>query len=148
MMITYTQTSTISCEIEDLFNFHLDTSNIKAITPPDTVVTLLNPEITPHEGAVIRIKTVKFFIPTYWEVQISQLESPQLLVDTALRSPFKFWRHTHAFREVEGGCELKDVIEYELPFGWLGKLVGGFIAKDIAAMFSYRHERSKALLEA
>jgi len=142
------QKSIIACSIEELFKFHLDSNNIKKITPQNIEVELLNDDGFTYEGKIVKLKTKIFFIPTYWEVKIEKVIVNHLLVDIALQSPFKYWRHQHVFKEKGEVCELKDIIEYQLPFGILGKLVEPFIKKDIKSMFFYRHEKTKQLLEA
>lgn len=142
-----TKISLISCTIDELFNFHLDSENITKITPHNIKVELLSSDTKAFEGKVIKIKTTKFFIPTYWEVKIEKLKSPSILVDVALKSPFKYWKHQHIFTKKGNVCELKDIIEYELPFGILGKIVEPLITHDIQKMFDYRHKRTKELLE-
>jgi ligand-binding SRPBCC domain-containing protein len=62
--------------------------------------------------------------------------------------PFKIWRHTHAFEFAGGGTRVIDRIEYELPFGWLGRLagaLGGRLAMKV--LFSFRQKATKRLLE-
>jgi ligand-binding SRPBCC domain-containing protein len=142
------QSSDIKCSVDALFDFHLDSNNISKITPPDTEVTLLNEDTKAYEGKRVRIKTVKFFIPTYWEVEILKLQRPNLLLDLAIKSPFKYWKHQHIFTQKDDGlCELKDIIEYEMPFGFLGRLVSPLIERDIKKMFLYRHQKTKEILE-
>jgi len=146
-MKTIIKTSFINCDLKALFDFHLDSNNITKITPKDTKVELLSADTQTYVGKIVKIKTTKFFIPTYWEVHIERLESPNILVDLALKSPFKYWKHQHIFTQKGNMCELKDVIEYELPFGILGKLVSSFIENDITKMFDYRHQQTKIILE-
>jgi len=110
-------------------------------------VKLLNSESETFEGKIVKIKTTKFFIPTYWEVKIEKLDKPNILVDVAIKSPFKFWKHQHIFTQKGSMCELKDIIEYEMPFGIFGKIVEPLITLDIKNMFQYRHEETKRLLE-
>lgn len=69
------------------------------------------------------------------------------MVDLAIKPPFKYWKHQHIFTKKGSLCELRDIIEYELPFGILGKIFAPFIKKDIKAMFEYRHQRTKEILE-
>lgn len=137
----------ISCSIEKLFAFHLDSNNIKKITPKDTKVELLNKNFMAKEGEVLNIKTTKFGIPTIWSVEISLIKEPNMLVDTALKSPFKFWRHSHIFTKKGEVCELKDVVEYELPFGFIGNFFSSFIENQLENMFEYRHKETKKLLQ-
>lgn len=146
-MKTIIKTSIINCTLEELFEFHLDSENITKITPPNTKVTLLNEDTTTYEGKIVKIKTVKFFIPTYWEVKIEKLQKSDILVDVAVKSPFNYWKHQHLFTKKGNMCELNDVIEYELPFGFLGKIVAPFIELDIKNMFDYRHKITKEILE-
>lgn len=146
-MQTFEKVSIIkNCDIDELFDFHLDISNLKNITPPDTKVELLNKDFVPHEGGVLRIKTVKHFIPTIWEVRIDKLQRPSLLVDIAVKSPFKYWEHSHVFTKRGNVCELKDIVTYELPFGKIGSFFNFFIKRELENMFEFRHEITKKLL--
>lgn len=147
-MKIFEKTSLLKCDVKELFDFHLDVRNLKSITPPDTKVTLLNKDFIPKEGAILKLKTVKNFIPILWEVKIQTLQSPNLLVDVALKSPFKFWKHSHIFAQKDNGmCELKDRLEYELPFGVFGSLFNFFIKYEFGKMFTYRHNITKQILQ-
>ena len=147
MRRTLTYRSDITCSTEELFDFHTDSANIKAITPPNTKVQLLNEDTTTYEGKVVRLKTTRLFIPSYWDVEIQKLERPHILIDLALRSPLKYWRHQHIFTQKDGACELRDIIEYELPFGIPGRLLAPLFERDIKQMFEDRHKRTKEILE-
>ncbi len=49
---------------------------------------------------------------------------------------------THTF-ELDGpdACFLEDKVEYALPFGFLGRWVGGkYVRNKLAKLFEYRHE--------
>ncbi len=146
-MKRYEKTSLISCEIEELFQFHLDSNNIKKITPKDTKVELVNKDFIATEGEILEIKTTKFFLPVFWAVEISLIKKPNMLVDTALSSPFEFWRHSHIFTQKGNVSELKDVIEFELPFGFIGNLFSSFMESQLDKMFTYRHKQTKMILE-
>ncbi|WP_417325489.1 SRPBCC family protein [Halarcobacter sp.] len=146
-MKKYEKTSFIDCTLEELFDFHLDVNNLKAITPDNIQITFLEENFTPKEKGVLKIKTVKNFLPIRWEVKIEKLQRPNILVDLALKSPFKYWKHSHVFTKKGNMCELRDVIEYELPFGKLGELFDFFIKKELDSMFTYRHNKTKKLLE-
>ena len=147
-MKIYEKTSFIECEIEELFEFHLDLTNLQAITPKDTKVSLVGELFTPKEGDILKLKTFKNFIPIDWDVLIQKVEKPNILVDLALTSPFSFWEHSHIFTKKEDGmCELKDVVKYKAPFGFIGVLFDFFISYELEKMFTYRHEVTKKILE-
>jgi len=146
-METIIQSTFIKCTLEELFNFHLDTNNIKLITPKHTKVELINYEEKTYEGKIIKLKTTRAFIPINWIVKIEKYQYPNLMVDVAIKSPFAFWEHQHIFTQKGNKCELKDAIKYEPPFGILGKFIAPLLKKDIINMFEYRHKQTKLLLE-
>lgn len=137
------QTTLINCTVEELFDFHLDTNNIKLITPKHTKVELIDDEGKTYEGKIIKLKTTRSFIPIYWIVKIEKLQYPNLIVDVATKSPFAFWEHSHIFIQKGNMSELKDLIKFKLPFGILGKIIEPLIKKDIKNMFEYRHLQTK-----
>lgn len=147
-MRVYEKCSTIQCDIEHLFNFHLDLRNLVKITPKGTSVKLVGELFTPAKGSIIALDTVQNFIPIRWEVQVSELQKPNLLVDTAVKSPFKFWKHSHIFTQTrKGETKLCDRVEFTLPFGFIGRLFEGFIAWQLEKMFLYRHNETRKILE-
>ncbi len=136
-----------NCSQKELFDFHLDTKNLKQITPKDTKVEILNENFTPKQGEILKLKTTKHFITTTWEVKIKKIQRPNLLVDFVLKSPFKFWEHSHIFTQVGKDCELKDIVTYELPFGKFGEFFDFFIQKELENMFKFRHKITKEILK-
>ena len=147
-MAIYQRSTLIECSQEALYAFHLDVENLTKITPKGVSVRLLNEDFVPHEGGVLHIKSVKNFIPMKWEVLIEKMDEPRLLVDVAIRSPFTMWRHSHIFTQVnQTQCELKDVIEFTLPFGALGRLFERFVIREFETMFTFRQSETKRILE-
>lgn len=132
---------------EELFDFHTDVNNLVKITPPGMKATILNEEFNIKEGEVLRIKTVKNFIPIIWEVKIDKIQNPKLLVDIALKSPFKYWKHSHIFTKKGNSVELRDEVVYELPFGKFGNIFDFLIRKELKKMFDFRHNITKELLK-
>jgi len=132
---------------QELFDFHLDTNNIKIITPKDIKVELLNAETKTHEGKIVKLKTTKMGIPTYWEVLIEKMEEPKILVDVAIKSPFKYWKHEHIFEESKEGTYLIDRIEFNLGIPLIGCLIESLLKLDIKKMFHYRHNQTKKYFE-
>jgi ligand-binding SRPBCC domain-containing protein len=49
---------------------------------------------------------------------------------------------------VNGKTELTDIVEYETPFGFLGRIANTLvIRRQVEEMFSYRQAATKRLLE-
>jgi ligand-binding SRPBCC domain-containing protein len=146
-MFTVIKKSFINCSVDELFDFHLDTNNIIKIIPKNIEVELLNTDNHTYEDKIIKLKTTRFFVSVYWEVKIEKLEKPNMLVDVAIKSPFVYWKHQHIFTKKGNVTELKDIIEYKLPFGVIGKLLNIFVDYDIRKMFEFRHLNTKKILE-
>lgn len=146
-MKRYEKTSIIRCGVQELFDFHCDLNNIPIITPKDTKVSLVGEVFTPTRGSIIKLNTVKNFIPMVWVVEVQELTSPNLLVDVALKSPFSYWKHAHVFTDMgDGTCELKDIVEYVAPLGFVGRWFDCIVRHELEKMFTYRHQVTNEML--
>ena len=61
--------------------------------------------------------------------------------DVQLSGPFSRWEHTHSTDPAgSGGCRLTDRIDYQIPLGFIGNLLGGrLIRRQLERTFDYRH---------
>ena len=55
--------------------------------------------------------------------RITAMEAPDYFVDEQVNGPFKRFRQEHEFKEDSAGTVMIDRIEFEAPFGPLGRLV-------------------------
>ncbi len=63
-----------------------------------------------------------------------------------IEGPFKIWHHQHFFKAVEGGTEITDIVNYQVPLGPIGKLFHPLIVKNkVAGIFEYRNKRIKEI---
>ena len=61
--------------------------------------------------------------------------------------PYDYWHHRHTFREIEGGVEMTDFLQYSLPMGYFGELVNMLIVSlRLEEVFNYRKKRIEELL--
>jgi uncharacterized protein (TIGR01777 family) len=65
--------------------------------------------------------------------------------DTQVSGPFARWEHRHSFTDaVNDRCVLTDHIEYEVPGGAVGRLLGTrLVQRKVATMFEYRHNTTR-----
>jgi ligand-binding SRPBCC domain-containing protein len=60
-------------------------------------------------------------------------------IDEMLAGPFKKWRHLHKFHNIDGKqTDIINEIEFELPYGILGKLFEVYAYKQLKNTFEYR----------
>jgi ligand-binding SRPBCC domain-containing protein len=69
-------------------------------------------------------------------------------VDEQLEGHFKTFKHKHIFEEVNGVTSMKDVLQYETPFDFLGKLFDQiFLKKHLINFLIIRNQAIKFLAE-
>jgi ligand-binding SRPBCC domain-containing protein len=61
-------------------------------------------------------------------------------VDIMLSGPFKRWKHVHKFLyDIEQNqTEVVDEVEFELPYGLVGKMLEGFASNKLRKIFDHR----------
>ena len=128
--------------LEDVFAFFESPWNLEAITPPWLRFEILE---TTHDtmrvGTEIAYRLRWQGIPMRWRTRIAECDSPRMFVDEMTAGPYRRWYHRHSFTPVHGGVEVVDEVEYELPLGWLGRLVhSALIRAQLQAIFDYRRD--------
>jgi ligand-binding SRPBCC domain-containing protein len=133
---------------EAAFAFHLDPRNLRRINPPGVEVVDLRLPARMEVGAELHVSVRLFrLLRQEWQVMIAEITPPHRMVDVAIRGPFAAWLHQHEFREVPGGTEMIDRIEYRPPLGRFGRWLNPvFFRPQLRAMFIWRHCRTRELL--
>lgn len=142
-------TTRIARPAEDVFRWHLRPGAFARLQPPWEKVELRGGHPGVSEGSRVSVSTSFAGIPQTWVVEHRDIEPGRRFRDVMQRGPFAQWVHTHRF-EAAGpdACELVDDIEYTLPLGGLGNLLGGhLVRRRLERMFTYRHEVTRADLE-
>src|SRR4051794_7797926 len=132
----------------EVFAFFSNAGNLEALTPRSLKFQILTPQpIVMAAGAVIDYRIKLFGVPFNWRTEIVEFEPERRFVDVQLRGPYRYWRHEHTFREATGGTLMSDRVEYELPWGPLGRVAQAlFVRRNLDSIFAYRHERVEQLL--
>jgi len=131
-----------------VFSFFADARNLEAITPAFLHFSILPPvPVSLAEGSRIDYRLSLFGIPFHWRTRIAAWQPGVRFVDVQERGPYALWHHTHTFRDVEGGTQVSDRVEYALPLGVLGEAAHPImVGRTLARIFDHRHERVAALL--
>ncbi len=133
--------------LEKAWEFLSDPKNLKVITPDYMGFNILSGADRPmFPGQIIQyIVTPIAGIKTKWVTEITHVKHLEYFVDEQRFGPYALWHHKHFIREIEGGVEMEDIIDYKLPLGFLGELVQPFlVAPKLEEIFAYR---AKKLIE-
>jgi ligand-binding SRPBCC domain-containing protein len=146
--LTYVQRLPVS--IVAAWDFFASTGNLARITPPEMMVTRTNGtgEQLLYEGMIITYTLYPFMmIPVRWKTEITSLAKPFYFEDFQKSGPYEYWHHRHSFREIEGGVEMTDTLQYALPMGLFGEMVNTLIvSRRLEEVFAYRRRRIGEIL--
>ncbi|MFT6723045.1 MAG: ligand-binding SRPBCC domain-containing protein [Flavobacteriaceae bacterium] len=131
----------IKTDMATAWNFLSDPKNLQKITPEAMGFHILaGAEKKMYAGQLIHY-TVKPFpgITTKWVTEITQVKEGIYFVDEQRFGPYALWHHKHFIKEIEGGVEMEDIIDYKIPFGILGQWVHPFLVKpQLKKIFAHR----------
>lgn len=135
-------TQFVSKPRSEVFAFFSDAKNLERITPSNLSFKILK-QSTPNiqEGTVFDYQLRIHGVPIKWQSQIIDWKPDQAFVDIQLKGPYAQWHHTHTFKDVNGGTQVKDRVRYQLRGGAIGDaLIGWWVKKDVSRIFAYRQK--------
>ncbi|EAR12307.1 hypothetical protein PI23P_06775 [Polaribacter irgensii 23-P] len=134
--------------LETAWEFLSNPKNLKVITPDYMSFNIVSTIDRPlYTGQIIQyIVTPLLGIKTKWVSEITHIEEKKYFVDEQMYGPYALWHHKHFVKEIEGGVEMEDIIDYKVPLGILGQIVHPFIVKPkLEEIFNYRQQKLEEL---
>ena len=157
--------------IERVFLFFANPRNLPRIMPPHTGTELVRMKLAPPPGMAEERSTITDraplagagseivtsfllvpFLPfrAQWTALITEFEWNHHFADVQQKGPFKSFHHHHELtREIRDqvkGTVVRDVIEYDVGFGWLGELAQKlFVSRQLHQTFAYRQKAVEGL---
>ncbi|WP_396180568.1 cell division inhibitor [Flavobacterium sp.] len=129
---------------KEAWEFLSNPKNLKSITPEYMSFDILSGADRPmFAGQIIQyIVTPLLGIKTKWITEITHVVEGEYFVDEQRFGPYALWHHKHFIKEIPGGVEMEDIIDYKVPMGILGQLVHPFIVKPkLDEIFEYRRKK-------
>jgi ligand-binding SRPBCC domain-containing protein len=130
--------------LETAWEFLSSPKNLKAITPDYMSFDILSGAEKPmFAGQIIQyIVTPILGIKTKWVTEITHVKDKEYFVDEQRFGPYALWHHKHFIKEIDGGVEMEDIIDYKVPMGILGQMVHPIIVKPkLEEIFAYRQKK-------
>lgn len=145
---TYHKKQNLPITLDEAWDFLSDPRNLKTITPEYIGFNILSGADRPmFTGQIIQyIVTPILGIKTKWVTEITHKVDKHYFVDEQRFGPYTLWHHKHFIKEIDGGVEMEDIIDYKVPFGWLGQLVHPILVKPkLEEIFNYRTKKLEEL---
>lgn len=126
---------------ERLWAFHERPDALRLLTPPWQKVEILQPPASLAVGTRVVLRTK---IGPLWRTVIAEhvaYERGRMFADLMVRGPFAHWLHRHSISpRGPASSLLSDDVEYELPLGPLGRVLGRLVVqRQLQRLFDYRH---------
>jgi len=147
--ITFVATTSLPASAEAVFEWHEAPGAFKRLTPPWERVQLMRHEGGIRDGAQVSLRVGPAPFSLRWDLEHRDYQHGRSFTDQQVAGPFRYWKHVH--RMIPQGPQasvLEDTIEYELPFGAIGWLVGRpFVQRKLTRLFAFRHEVTRQAFE-
>ena len=133
---------------KEAWDFLSDPKNLKTITPNYMGFEILSGAAERmYAGQIIQyIVTPVFGIPTKWVTEITHVQEGSYFVDEQRFGPYDLWHHKHFINPIKNGVEMIDIIDYKIPFGFLGSIAHPLlVAPKLKEIFEYRKNALVAL---
>ncbi|RYU87258.1 hypothetical protein EWM62_16220 [Mucilaginibacter terrigena] len=133
----------IPISLKQAWDFFSSPLNLEKITPPDmrfVVTSDYSAQTKMYAGMIITYKISPLLgIKLNWMTEITHVQESKYFVDEQRFGPYALWHHQHHFKEIPGGVEMTDILNYAIPFGIIGRLTNNvFVAGKIKKIFEYR----------
>ena len=96
-----------------------------------------------YSGQIIKYNVSPILnINMKWVTEISHVKENSFFVDEQRFGPYTFWHHKHIFKKINGGIEAIDILDYAVPFGFLGRFFHPILIKPkLEEIFGYRKKK-------
>ena len=134
--------------LDQAWEFLSNPRNLKIITPDYMSFNIISGADRPmYAGQIIQyIVTPILGIKTKWVTEISHVEDNHYFVDEQRFGPYALWHHKHFIKEIDGGIEMEDIIDYKVPLGIVGQLMHPILVKPkLNEIFEYRKQKLEML---
>jgi ligand-binding SRPBCC domain-containing protein len=135
----------IPATLDKTWDFFTSPLNLAKITPPEMgfVVTSdykANDKV--YAGMIITYKITPLLgIKMNWMTEITHVKEKEYFIDEQRFGPYALWHHQHHFKEVDGGVLMTDILNYAIPYGFIGRMANSLIvAKKVQSIFDYREK--------
>lgn len=139
----------IPSDINTIWEFISSPKNLKLITPPhmgfNIVSELDSDKMYPGQIIAYKVSPVAG-IKMNWVTEITHVKDHEYFVDEQRFGPYSLWHHKHFIKPIKGGVEMVDIIDYKIPFGFLGDIANSILVKkQLQQIFDYRFKKVEEL---
>jgi ribosome-associated toxin RatA of RatAB toxin-antitoxin module len=139
----------IEAPVEKVFDFVTDVDNFVKTQPPETETTVLSRDKGPDRvGRKAKVRAKAGGQVLEMEMETTELVKNKRHVVRQKSGALKKMEATDLFEPTEKGTKWTVILEYELPYSLLGKVVDKLkVRKDMEKSVDYSMKKTKELIE-
>ncbi len=140
IVFKFEQIQVFNKKVNEVFPFFENPENLEIITPNELRFNIISPKpLVMKEGAEFRY-TIKLGLLKFpWRTLITKYDPNKIFIDEQKFGPYKKWKHTHLFEDIDGKTKMTDIIEYDLFLYPLKNLINNlYVSKNIKKIFDFR----------
>ncbi|QDU98413.1 SRPBCC family protein [Lignipirellula cremea] len=138
---TYDNTFRLAAPAAEVFAFFERPDAFDLLSPPWAKVEILEQEGTIRNGDRKKLKLSLGPLHRIWELVHRDYLAGEQFKDVQKTGPFSHWEHTHRVEPDGDGCQVVDHIEFALPGGFVGGMLGGsFVKSQLDKLFVFREQ--------
>ncbi len=130
--------------IDEAWEFLSSPNNLKTITPDYMKFEVISgADRKMYPGQIIQyIVTPIAGVKSKWVTEITHVKDKEYFVDEQRFGPYALWHHKHFLKEIPGGVEMEDNIDYKIPLGILGQCIHPILVKPkLKEIFKFREKK-------
>jgi len=135
----------VPVDLATAWDFFSSPKNLAKITPQHMGFQITNKyEVGKmYPGMLITYKVSPLLgIKLDWCTEITHVKDQVYFVDEQRFGPYAMWHHQHHFEAVVGGVMMKDIVDYAIPFGFIGSLANKLLVKKaVIEIFEFRKQK-------
>jgi ligand-binding SRPBCC domain-containing protein len=143
------KTQKMPITLEQAWDFFSTPINLQEITPKymGFIIKTDLKGVKMYPGQIINYTVTPVLgIPMNWTTEITHVKDFEYFVDEQRFGPYALWHHKHFFKQIEGGVEMTDIVDYAIPFGFLGRIANSIMVKTkLEEIFQYRFKKVEEL---
>ena len=130
----------VDSPIDKVWSFYTDLHHLEIITPKRLdfkIIETSSNKITQGQTAYF---SSRLLTRMTWKTKITTCK-PYTYVDEMSNTIFKRWKHTHVFYKInENQTKITDEIEFELQYGFIGKMFEWYALDKLKKIFVHRRQ--------
>lgn len=136
--------------LEQAWDFFSSPLNLAKITP-DHMGFIITSDFKEgqkmYPGMIITYKVSPLLgIKLNWMTEITNVQEGKYFVDEQRFGPYALWHHQHHFEEIKGGVHMTDIINYAIPYGFIGRIANSILVEnEVRGIFDYREKKVEEL---